>query len=141
LKDVLSIIFENLRLADTVARIGVAKLAFLTPSTNRIGARQFAERIRNQTEALCVEFGGISLPITISTGIAAIDIVRDTSLDDILKIANQHLNDAINSGGNCVVLEEISETDITEAEADAETIIIQPLPEEPDLETAVQLCQ
>ena len=141
LKEVSRIMIENVRREDTVARIGVAQIAFLTPSTNCIGARQFAERIRNQTEALGVEFGGISLPTTISIGVAAIDIARDTSLDDILKIANQHLNDAINNGGNCVVLEEISETDITETEADAETIIIQPLPEEPDLETAVQLCQ
>jgi hypothetical protein len=131
---------ENVRHEDTVARIGVAQLAFLTPSTNRIGARQFGERIRKQIEELGVEFGGIALPTTISVGIAAIDITRDTSLDDILKVANQHLADAIDSGGNRVVLDEVNETVTIETAAVAEVITAQPLPEEPDLETAVQLC-
>lgn len=139
LKEVSRIMMENIRREDTVARIGVAQLAFLTPSTNRVGARQFAERIRKQIEALCIEYDGIILPTTISVGIAAVDIIHDTSFDDILKIANQHLAIAINNGGNCVVLEEVSETGRIETATD--TITIPPLPEEPDLETAVQLCQ
>lgn len=141
LKEVSRIMMNNLRHEDTVARIGVAQLAFLTPSTNRIGARQLAERVRNQIETLCIEYGGINIPTTISIGIAAIDIVRDTSLDDILKIAHQHLNEAIKNGGNCVVLEEFGEAPISETGVDAETTTTQILPEEPDLETAVQLCQ
>ena len=141
LKEVSRIMIENVRSEDTVARIGVAQLAFLTPSTNPIGARQFGERIRKEVERLSVDLGGIALPTTISVGIAAIGITRDTSLDDILKVANRHLANAIDSGGNCVVLEEVSQTATIETGAVAETITTQPLPEEPDLETAVQLCQ
>lgn len=141
LKEVSRIMMENVRHEDTVARINVAQLAFLTPSTNRIGARQLGERIRRQIEGLCIEFGGIALPTTISVGIAAIDITPDTSLNDILKVASQHLTEAINSGGNRVVQEEVLDTLSSESEDVAEAIAIQPLPEEPDLETAVQLCQ
>jgi two-component system cell cycle response regulator len=155
LKEVSRIMAEGVRHEDTVARIGVAQLAFLTPSTNRIGARQFGERIRKQIEGLNVEFDGIALPTTISVGIAAINITRDTSLDDILKVANRHLANAINNGGNRVVLEEArgTVTEETTAVAEdtaavtpetaavAEVITTPPLPEEPDLETAVQLCQ
>jgi diguanylate cyclase (GGDEF)-like protein len=140
LKEVSRIMMENVRHEDTVARIGVAQLAFLTPSTNRIGARQFGERIRKQIEDLGVEFGGIALPTTVSVGIAAIDITRDTSLDDILKVANQHLTHAIDNGGNHVVLEEVTKPATTETEAVAEIISVQALPEAPDLETAIQLC-
>lgn len=141
LKEVSRIMMDNVRQEDTAARIGVAQLAFLTPSTNRIGARQFGERIRSQIEKLCIEFGGIALPTTISVGIAAIDISRDTSLGEILKLANHHLAQAIANGGNCVVLDEDSETARTEIEIAAETVTLPPLAEEPDLETAVKLCQ
>lgn len=143
LKEVSRIMMDNVRHEDTAARIGVAQLAFLTPSTNRIGARQFAERIRSQIEKLCVEFGGVAIPTTISVGIAAIDISRDTGLDEILKLANQHLAQAIANGGNCVVLDEDSKTTGAETETKiaAETITLPALSEEPDLETAVKLCQ
>lgn len=141
LKEVSRIMMENIRQEDTVARIGVAQLAFLTPSTNRTGARQLGERIRNQIKELVIEFGGIALPTTISVGIAAIDISNETSLDDILKVANQNLADAIYNGGNCIAPVAIDEAVTTEPETDAEIISIQPLAEEPDLEMAVQLCQ
>lgn len=150
LKEVSRIMMKGVRHEDTMARIGVAQLAFLTPSTNRIGARQFGERIRRQIEELNVEFGGITIPTTISVGIAAIDITRDTSLDDILKVAKQHLGNAIDNGGNRVVLEavtaeagaevEVTETVTAETAGVAEITTTQPLPEEPDLETAIQLC-
>lgn len=141
LKEVSRIMMDNVRHEDTAARIGVAQLAFLTPSTNRIGARQFGERIRSQIEALFIEFGGIALPVTISVGIAAIDISRDTNLDEILKLASHHLADAIANGGNRVVLDESIETATTEIEIAAEAVTLPPLSEEPDLETAVKLCQ
>jgi diguanylate cyclase (GGDEF)-like protein len=140
LKEVSRIMLENVRQEDTVARIGVAQLVFLTPSTNRIGARQLGERLRNQIDQLCVEFGGIALPTTISVGIAAIDITRDTLLDDVVKVARQHLNEAIDSGGNRVALEEITDSPTMGTEAVSEVSGAEPLAEEPDLETAIQLC-
>lgn len=141
LKEVSRIMLENTRHEDTVARIGVAQLAFLTPSTNRIGAHQLGERIRNQIKELIIEYGGVALPTTISIGISAIDISNDTGLDYIIKVASLHLADAIDKGGNCVAPEIIDDEIITESEINAEIISIQPLDKEPDLETAVQLCQ
>lgn len=141
LKEVSRIMMDNVRHEDTVARIGVAQLAFLTPSTNRIGARQLGERIRNQIEAMTVEFGGINIPTTISIGISAIEISRNTLLDDILKVAKQHLNHAIDAGGNRTVLEEITDTLAPEIDVVEERELPPVLPEAPDLETAVTLCQ
>lgn len=140
LQQVSRIMLDNVRQEDTVARIGVAQLAFLTPSTNCVGARQLGERIRKQIDELSIEFGGVSLPATISTGIAAIDITRDTSLDNLLKIARQYLNEAIDSGGNRVVLDEAGVTATTEADEVTQNAAVEPLAAEPDLETAIQLC-
>ena len=140
LQQVSRIMLDNVRQEDTVARIGVAQLVFLTPSTNCVGARQLGERIRKQIDELSIEFGGVALPATISTGIAAVDITRDTSLDNLLKIARQYLNEAIDSGGNRVVLDEADVTATIEAGEIKGVAVAEPLAAEPDLETAIQLC-
>ena len=140
LQQVSRIMLDNVRQEDTVARIGVAQLVFLTPSTNCVGARQLGERVRKQIDELSIEFGGVALPATISTVIAAVDITRDTSLDNLLKIARQYLNEAIDSGGNRVVLDEADVTATIEAGEIKGVAVAEPLAAEPDLETAIQLC-
>lgn len=104
LKKISEVALDSVRREDTVARIGVAKLAFIMPQANRIGARQIAERMRAHVEKTEFEYGGIILPVTLSIGIATLEIGNDTSLDDFIEVADRHLAQAIASGGNCTVI-------------------------------------
>ncbi|WP_172597565.1 diguanylate cyclase domain-containing protein [Sulfuriflexus mobilis] len=141
LKEVGHIMLENVRHEDTVARIGVAQLAFLMPSINRIGARQLAERIRKQIEELNIVYDNTTLPTTISAGIAAVAIQRDTSLNEIMDVAKEYLRTALERT-NCVVFKEASDSPMEEAapvgttSTDASAVTIT---EAPDLETATAL--
>jgi len=54
LQQVSRIMLDNVRQEDTVARIGVAQLVFLTPSTNCVGARQLGEGVRKQIDELSI---------------------------------------------------------------------------------------
>ena len=94
LKQVADISLSETRNEDTLARIGLAKLGYILPSTNRIGARKIAERVNEQINNLHIQHQGKPLPITINIGIAAVDINTSTSVETIIAIADQHLTDA-----------------------------------------------
>lgn len=141
LKEVSRIMLENTRHEDTAARIGVAQLAFLTPSTNRVGARQLGERMRRQIDELTIEFGGIAIPVTISVGIAAVAINRDTVLDELLNVARRYIDEALENGGNQAISSDSNDSTITTIDQMPAELDYTPLSEVPDLETAIQLCQ
>jgi len=132
LKNVADIGRENVRNEDTLARIGLSKLAFILPAANRIGAKRLAERISQQISELKIELSNKKLlPITTSIGIAAIDINNEVSVNDIITLAEQHLQLASQQGNNSVVL---NANDIKEP-------IISPPPLEtlPDMNTATRM--
>lgn len=154
LKEVSRVLLEGVRQEDTVARLGVAKLALLMPSTNRLGAKQKAERIRRQMEELPIEFGGISIEVTISAGVAALAIQKDTTLENFIKMADANVNAAIAAGGNRVALDtQLTEAPVTDEEKAAlatdkpavvttepnEDVELPPLADEPDLDTAIKI--
>ena len=138
LKKISDVALECVRREDTIARIGVAKLAFIMPQANRIGAKQIAERMRSQVEKTEFEYGGIILPVTLSIGIAALEIASDTALDDFLNVANTNVSQANANGGNCIVVDErdIAQTALTEQPeaAEPESAVIE---EAPDIEQAM----
>lgn len=103
LQQVCDVLKQNLRREDTLARIGVAKLAYIMPQTNRIGARQVGERIRQQLAETSFEYGGFALPTSVSIGVSALDITPGTSFEDFVVLAEKHLAIAIEAGGNRLV--------------------------------------
>ncbi|AYM76265.1 sensor domain-containing diguanylate cyclase [Janthinobacterium agaricidamnosum] len=58
------------RASDVVARVGGEEFGFLFPHTNMSMACQVAERIRRAVEETRFEFGKLSIPVTISIGMA-----------------------------------------------------------------------
>ncbi|MGD8514803.1 MAG: diguanylate cyclase [Granulosicoccaceae bacterium] len=145
LKQICEIIKQCVRQEDTLARTGVAKLAFLMPRTNRIGAKQVGERLRRQLAETQFEYGGFALPITVSIGVANPDITSTTTADDIIGVADQRLAAAVNAGGNCVISEDREPVVAGETEQAGEFVAITeeagtelPPPEPaPDIETAL----
>jgi diguanylate cyclase (GGDEF)-like protein len=91
------------RKADFVARYGGEEFTVVLPGTDLAGARIVAERARAAVEALAephaVAPRGI---VTISIGIAAIDVSVDHSADDLVKAADVHLYAAKRDGRNRV---------------------------------------
>ncbi len=117
LKRVANISCAETRNEDTLARIGLAKLAFILPSANRVGAKKLADRVSEQLNELDVNF---------NIGIAATDINNTTSTDDIINLAEDHLQTAISQPGNSIVIDEI----VTK---------LTPLNSLPDIDTAIRL--
>ena len=132
LKKVADIGRENVRNEDTLARIGLSKLAFILPAANRIGAKRLAERISQQISELEIKLANKKLlPVTTSIGIAAIDINNEVSVNDIITLAEQHLQLASQQGNNGIVL---NVSDIKEP-----IITPPPLDTLPDMNTATRM--
>jgi hypothetical protein len=136
LKKISEVALESVRREDTVARIGVAKLSFILPQANRIGAKQLAERMRAHVEKTEFEYGGIILPVTLSIGLAALRIDSDSSLDDFITAADKHVALAVANGGNCVVVDDIATGagPETESVATEDAAVIDDIP---DIEQAL----
>lgn len=141
LKKVADIGRENIRNEDTLARIGLSKLAFILPAANRIGAKRLAQRISQQISEL--KISNSSLSITTSIGIAAIDINNDISVSDITDLAETNLQLARQQDGNSVVIDEndADEKEATTPEPEKEPIEekIAVLESLPDMNTATQM--
>jgi len=135
LKRVASISHACTRNEDTLARIGLAKLGFILPSANRIGAKRLAERVCEQINEIEITFDGSAIPIIINIGIAAIDINNTTSVEDVLNLAKDHLRAAVSQQGCSIVIDDIKhdETNLDDIEPRP------PLAALPDIDTAARL--
>ena len=100
-----NILGSVIRLEDTASRIGTARFALLSPGVNRTGVRNLAERIRRDINARIFKHGRCVVRVSISIGVAAPDIRRNTRLDELISLADQRLLRAMSQGGNQVVYE------------------------------------
>jgi len=133
LKKIADIGRENIRNEDTLARIGLSKLAYILPATNRVGAKRLAERISQQISELQIQTSTNKLlPMTTSIGIAAIDINNDISVSDIIELAEQHLQLAHQQDSNSVII------DSNKVEEE-QSIELNPLEKLPDMNTAIHI--
>ncbi|MBW8831742.1 MAG: GGDEF domain-containing protein [Burkholderiales bacterium] len=91
----------SLRQADVLARFGGEELIVFLPHTDPLGALDVAERIREQVQALAVEFKGVKVSTTVSIGVAPMR-TELPSLDWMIQEANTALYAAKSDGRNCV---------------------------------------
>ncbi|MDH3526959.1 MAG: diguanylate cyclase [Gammaproteobacteria bacterium] len=94
-----------IRQEDTAARIGTARFALLSPATTRTGFRNLAERIRREVNARIFKHDNTVVRVSVSIGIAAPRIRRNTRLDELISLADQRLARALTQGGNQIVHE------------------------------------
>ena len=93
---------ERLRTSDIFGRLGGEEFGVILPETDRQGALQVAEKLRRDISALRFEFGGRTIGVTASFGIATFDIeTRD--LEGLMTRADAALYDAKARGRNCSV--------------------------------------
>lgn len=91
----------TLRGADVLARFGGSQLAVWLAQVDAIGVLDVADRIRERTENLAVEWGDQTLRVTASVGVA---VLRPTHLNLSALIADVEgaVQAARQAGGNCV---------------------------------------
>lgn len=67
---VADVVRNEARDTDIAGRYGGEEFVILLPDVDSAGARLFAERLRQKTEALAVDYDGQRIPFTISLGVA-----------------------------------------------------------------------
>jgi diguanylate cyclase (GGDEF)-like protein/PAS domain S-box-containing protein len=92
------------REVDILARYGGDEFTVLLPETGTAQALLIAERIRKSVEAAEIQAGGTSLSVTLSLGIAEIDLDADKSIETIIRRADQALYKAKQKGRNHTVI-------------------------------------
>ncbi len=97
-----------IRQEDTAARTGTARFSLLLPGMNQTGIRNLAERINSNFSTHRFMSGETCVPVTISIGVGAPDIHRNSRFEELLTTAGLRLTQAIAQGGNRIVYEETS---------------------------------
>ncbi|MHB8231821.1 MAG: sensor domain-containing diguanylate cyclase [bacterium] len=92
---------ENTRSIDTATRYGGEEFVIVLPQTDFNSALSVAKKIKNLVKDY--KFTQIDRNITVSIGIASMPDDNINSVDDILKIADDFLYEAKNSGRNRII--------------------------------------
>ncbi|WP_428827460.1 PAS domain S-box protein [Azonexus sp. IMCC34842] len=94
---------DELRRVDFAARVDHERFAVLLPESDAAAARVFAERLREKVAGMAIIIDDRQVSITVSIGIAALDIA-DQSPDDAFLRAEKALTRARRAGGDRTAL-------------------------------------
>jgi diguanylate cyclase (GGDEF)-like protein len=89
-----------LRDTDRIARYGGEEFALILPMTPLKEAMLTAERLRQSIEAQKMVYDGRPISVTMSFGIAALENNRKIAVEGFIKMADEALYDAKNTGRN-----------------------------------------
>ena len=101
LKHLAQTVKTRIRREDCFARYGGEEFSIVLPEIDGLNAKPFAEKIRQLVEATDFKFENTSMPITISMGVATLDM-DSTDPQALIKRADDRLYEAKSSGRNCV---------------------------------------
>lgn len=87
------------RAQDVICRLGGEEFLVVCPDTDAVAAGQCAERLRHAIGGMRIALGNVSLQITISVGVAAMDAAMHGP-DSMIKAADQAVYAAKQSGRN-----------------------------------------
>jgi two-component system cell cycle response regulator len=104
-KAVATVLQSAIRHEDLAARTGTARFSLLLTDMDKTGTRNLADRINRDISARILKQGDTKINFTVSIGVAAPDIVRDTRFEELLSVADSRLVYATSSGGNQVIHE------------------------------------
>jgi diguanylate cyclase (GGDEF)-like protein len=90
------------RPGDTAVRFGGEEFVVLLPGTNREGACQVAEQIREDVQSLVLEIDNRQIRLTLSTGISGRVPLEDDTAEKLLEAADSALYRAKAAGRNRV---------------------------------------
>ena len=102
LQHLASLMKKSLRDIDIPGRLGGEEFGILLPNTELNNAALLAERLRKTIEDSPADFKGSEINLTVSIGVTAYQN-RFSSVDELLKTADEALYEAKGSGKNCTV--------------------------------------
>ena len=123
------ILVATSRTEDTVARIGGGEFAILAPSSGRMEAAVLCERMRTAVITEPFKNESVSIPLTISLGLATLGRDPGETIEELLALSEQRITLAKAAGGNRLGISYQEEAPKLE-----ETVI-----EQPDFETALKM--
>jgi diguanylate cyclase (GGDEF)-like protein len=131
------VLFACARTEDTVARIGGTQFAILASATSIANAAVLCQRLQETLANQPYRHGNITIPITLSMGMASLSQDRRDNFEELLKLAQQRLCHAQSEGGDRVCssimsdMQEIEEVlaPAIEQQADSLPSLQEPLPE------------
>ena len=100
LKNISAQLKKQLRDSDHIARYGGEEFAVILPMTPLKDALFTAERLRKSIETQKIIYDGRSITVTMSFGVASLEKHQDISIEGFIKMADDALYDAKNSGRN-----------------------------------------
>ena len=103
LKQVASLIYDNVRKSDIPCRFDGEEFAVIMPNTHLLDAEVFCERLRNSVENNPVTANATRHNVTISIGLSHFAAPTDTTSSDLVKKARHVLYLSQSMGGNRVV--------------------------------------
>jgi two-component system cell cycle response regulator len=139
------LLFRNARTEDTVARVSGAEFAILATATNLDDAAALCDRVREAVASQPFSYGDVSIPVTMSMGLACLITDRRDNIESLLKLANQRLSRARSEGGDRICASVIGDAAAAVEEVTlappgsgaqsepAATEVLAPLPELGDL--------
>jgi diguanylate cyclase (GGDEF)-like protein/PAS domain S-box-containing protein len=101
LRHVARLVSGHTRVGDVLGRTGGEEFTMLLPDTALDEAEALSERLRLQVSLEPLQFGGRSIPVTVSIGIALLT-ASDTEAGDAVVRADRALYEAKDSGRNAV---------------------------------------
>ncbi|MFQ3592607.1 MAG: GGDEF domain-containing protein, partial [Gemmataceae bacterium] len=103
LRELAAIVKGSIRKEELFARYGGEEFAIVLPETPLENGRLVAERIRLLVERHAFQYEGKSVPVTISLGVAATLGEQPLTPNDLIRLADEHLLTAKQTGRNRVV--------------------------------------
>ncbi len=97
------IIRSHTRIEDLAAYFGEGTFAILFPAANSVGTKYLGRKILSDLQAKKFYLGDSDAAVTASIGVSAPDIKPGITFGDLLILADQRLQAAVNAGGNRVV--------------------------------------
>lgn len=105
LKSVAQCLKETVRTTDIVCRTGGEEFLVICPNVGSEGGATCAEHIRGNVAAMVCSFEGVTIPVTLSAGVAERTSSHITP-DDVLVAADKALYESKRSGRNRVTIAE-----------------------------------
>lgn len=96
---------QLVRQEDTIARIGVSKLALILKETNMDEVLVLTNRIREEIQAMSFKLpeSGEIIKLTISAGLHEPELNPEQTFKDLIKETEDYLSQAIAAGGNQII--------------------------------------
>lgn len=104
LRDLCRRIAPIIRKEEVFARFGGEEFAIVLSETRRDKARVLGDKVLDLVGTECFKVEDIEIPVTISIGIAELDVGNHRSPNDLVEAADRKLYAAKENGRNCVVI-------------------------------------